>query len=170
MDVGPNRVHAKRAHRQPVTDENATMPQEAAAAGAQTERTRRLVADFFEARISGDRARLIELLADDVCWQVPACFADRAPPTGRDAIATQLAGRGAGVYDPATFEITPRCIIADGDTAAARHRLTAMTLAGVPYDNEYCWVFTCRDGRIARLEEYTDTLTLARAWGLVHAA
>jgi hypothetical protein len=146
------------------------MPQEAAAPGAQTERTRRLAADFLAARTAGDRARLIELLADDVCWQVPACFADRAPSTGRDAIATQLAARGAGVYDPATFEITARCVIADGETAVVRHRLTAMTLAGVPYDNEYCWVFTCRDGRIARLEEYTDTLTLARVWGLVPLA
>ena len=30
------------------------------------------------------------------------------------------------------------------------------------YDNEYCWVYQCRDGKIAKIEEYADTLKAAR--------
>ncbi len=42
---------------------------------------------------------------------------------------------------------------------------SATTLQGREYVNEYCWVYTCRDGKIARLEEYADTLYTARVFG-----
>jgi hypothetical protein len=34
---------------------------------------------------------------------------------------------------------------------------------GVPYNNEYCWVFTVREDKIARLDEYCDTLVIEEA-------
>lgn len=34
---------------------------------------------------------------------------------------------------------------------------------GVPYNNEYCWVFTVRGDKIARLDEYCDTLVIEEA-------
>lgn len=35
------------------------------------------------------------------------------------------------------------------------------------YDNEYAWVYTCRDGKIYRLDEFADTLRAGRAFGWV---
>jgi ketosteroid isomerase-like protein len=40
--------------------------------------------------------------------------------------------------------------------------LSAKTLDGESYENEYCWVYTCREGRIARIVEYVDTWKAAR--------
>lgn len=34
---------------------------------------------------------------------------------------------------------------------------------GVPYKNEYCWVITVRDGKIASLVEYCDTALIEAA-------
>jgi ketosteroid isomerase-like protein len=34
---------------------------------------------------------------------------------------------------------------------------------GVPYRNEYCWVFTVRGDKIARLDEYCDTVAIEEA-------
>jgi ketosteroid isomerase-like protein len=34
---------------------------------------------------------------------------------------------------------------------------------GVPYENEYAWLFTVRGDKIAALEEYCDTLTIEEA-------
>lgn len=34
---------------------------------------------------------------------------------------------------------------------------------GVPYQNEYCWVFTVRGDKIARLDEYCDTVAIEEA-------
>ena len=55
-----------------------------------------------------------------------------------------------------TFELTVHRKFVDGDTAVVRQAISARTKAGKQYDNEYCWIYTCRDGQIARIEEYVD--------------
>ena len=40
-----------------------------------------------------------------------------------------------------------------------------MTKDGNQYDNEYCWVYTCQDGQIAKMVEYVDTLHASRVFG-----
>jgi hypothetical protein len=37
---------------------------------------------------------------------------------------------------------------------------------GEHYVNDYCWVFTCRDGLIAQIRNFTDTLYADRLFGL----
>jgi hypothetical protein len=34
---------------------------------------------------------------------------------------------------------------------------------GVPYDQEYCWIITVKDGKIAHLREYCDTVMFETA-------
>jgi len=47
----------------------------------------------------------------------------------------------------------------------ALQQLNATTRKGATYENQYCWVYSCRDGRIARLDEYVDTLHAALVLG-----
>jgi ketosteroid isomerase-like protein len=56
-------------------------------------------------------------------------------------------------------------MIVDGDTAVVQQRLRATAKNGNVYDNQYCWVYGCRDGKIAHMEEYADTLLAARVLG-----
>jgi ketosteroid isomerase-like protein len=132
-----------------------------------TEQTRQLIEDYYAALTKGDKARLLELLAPDCVFQPPAS----APSTvvkGAEAIADAL-GRTLvrttfDVSQPVTLDVHRK--IVDGDFAVVQQRVRATAKAtGKPYDNEYCWVYHCKDGRIARMEEYADTLVAGRAFG-----
>ena len=82
---------------------------------------------------------------------------------GRDAVTRELGGETPKrIFDMKTFRLTIHRILADGDTAVVQHSISAKTRAGEQYDNEYCWVYHCRDGKIAKIEEYADTHKAAR--------
>ena len=90
------------------------------------------------------------------------------PFHGREATVAALGGGAIGkILDVATIERTVHRIVADGDTAVVLQGLAASTVQGGDYRNEYVWVYTCRDGKVARLDEFADTLYAARAFGWV---
>jgi ketosteroid isomerase-like protein len=131
----------------------------------QTEDTRKLIHAYYEALPSGDRARLASLLAEDVEWTPPET-APIEPIKGRDAVAQALGGDlPAQIFDMKTFRLDIHRILADGDIAIVQHSISAKTVGGAQYDNEYCWVYHCRDGVIAKIEEYADTLKASRVMG-----
>jgi ketosteroid isomerase-like protein len=66
-----------------------------------------------------------------------------------------------------TIKREVRSVIVDGDRAAVQQRVTATARNGNDYANEYCWVYTCRDGQVQLLEEYADTLYAGRVFGFV---
>jgi uncharacterized protein (TIGR02246 family) len=123
----------------------------------ETEATRSLVQQFLTARSAGDVDAMAALLADDAVWRLPQS-ATFGPFEGREAVAKALGGVSGSIFDPATVKRDVRKVIVDGDTAVVQQRLTATTQKGKEYANEYCWVYTCRDGKVALLEEYADTL------------
>src|SRR4051794_29905139 len=131
----------------------------------QTSETRTLVRAFLDARAAGDIERIAGLLAEDAVWQPPPS-AGFGPFTGRDDVARALAGGATGrLFDPTTVRREVHHLIVEDDVAVALQRLTATTRKGTAYENEYCWVFTCTDDRIARLDEFTDTLKAALTFG-----
>ena len=135
----------------------------------ETSETRRLIESYYEALRSGDRDRVSSLVADDCRW-VPPAGAPFEPIDGGPAVVEALTGgvirQMFDLSQPFALEV--RSMMADGDTAVVQQRLTATAKeTGQPYDNQYCWVYTCRDGRIAHMEEYADTLVAARTMGWV---
>jgi uncharacterized protein len=132
-----------------------------------TEATRKVVHRFLEARAANDAATLSELLTDDAEWRPPP-GAGIGPFQGRDNVVAALAGGVAGqLFDLSTMKRDVRKVVADGDTAAVQQKLTATTRSGAEYSNEYAWFYTCRDGKVALLEEYADTLRAARILGQI---
>jgi ketosteroid isomerase-like protein len=130
-----------------------------------TEATRTLVTKFLEARSSGDVEAIKGFLADDVVWTLPKS-ATFGPFEGRDKVAKALGGGvQAQLFDVSTMKREIRKMVVEGDTAMVQQRLTANTKEGGLYDNEYCWVYTCRDGKISQLTEYADTLNAAKMLG-----
>jgi ketosteroid isomerase-like protein len=132
-----------------------------------TETTRRIVEEYYAALGRGDRDRLLELLAPDCHWAPPAS-APIEPVTGAEGIADAL-GRTVvktmfDLKQPFALEI--RRMVVEGPVAVVQQRLTATAKAtGLPYDNQYCWIYEVRDGRIVDIEEYADTVVAARAMG-----
>ena len=127
-----------------------------------TEETRALIKTYYETLSTGKRDKLASLLTEDVIWNPPES-APIEPIKGRDAVTAELGGdTPRRIFDMKTFRLTVRRILADGDTAVVQHSISAKTREGEQYDNEYCWVYQCRDGKIAKIEEYVDTLKAAR--------
>jgi hypothetical protein len=133
----------------------------------QTEETRALIGRYLEARGANDAAGLDSMLTDDAEWHLPVS-AGAGPFVGREKVVEALTGGVSGkMFDLSTMKREPWKIIVDGDTAAVQQKLSATTLKGVEYINEYCWVYTCRDGKVARMVEYADTLHAGRVLGWV---
>ena len=141
-----------------------------------TEETRALIERYYNALTRGDREEIKSCLSDDVVWQLPATAGEvgtggsdaNGVVQGRDAVAEELGGRTIketfDISQPFNLEI--RSMIVDNGSAAVQQRLTATTRAmGQLYDNQYCWVYSCAEGQITRVEEYTDTLYAARTMG-----
>jgi ketosteroid isomerase-like protein len=133
----------------------------------ETEATRALVRQFLDARAANDAATMDTLLADDVVWQPPPSMGI-GPFSGRESVVKALSGGAIGkLLDVATMKREVSKLIVEGDTAVAIQRLTGRILKGGQYDNEYCWVYSCRDGKIARLDEYVDSFRAAKLFGIV---
>jgi uncharacterized protein (TIGR02246 family) len=131
----------------------------------ETEDTRRLIDDYYATLPTGDRTKLASLFTEDVEW-IPPESAPLSTIKGREAVTAELGGdTPKRIFDMRTFRVQVRKVVADGDTAVVQQTITAQTRDGKPYENEYCWVYTCRDGKIARLVEYADTRKAAQIFG-----
>ena len=132
-----------------------------------TEQTRATIEAFYDALKTGKRDAVAAFLTDDCVWAPPAA-APIPTLTGGAEVAAQLAGGVVKeMFDISKpFALEVRRVLADGDHAVVQQRLTATAKAtGKPYDNQYCWVYTVRDGKISHMEEYADTVVAARAMG-----
>jgi ketosteroid isomerase-like protein len=126
------------------------------------EKNVQVVKDFLAAIGSGDKQRVMALVAEDVEWIVP----------GKD---WPLAGthRGhAGLADvlkkaSEAIEMTypkPPEFVAQGDrvlvVGVATGKIKATNKA---FKDEWVFDITVRDGKLTRIQEYIDTQALARA-------
>jgi ketosteroid isomerase-like protein len=59
---------------------------------------------------------------------------------------------------PTGLSPTIHTVIAEGDSVVVEFEGNATLANGARYDNQYCMVFTLRDGRISRVNEYFCTL------------
>ena len=112
----------------------------------------------------GDIAALLDLLPDNVTWQLPEIegvpFAGKR--TGRSSVAEFFQGIEA---NQETLQFEPREFIAQGDKVIALgHYRWRVKSTGREYASDFAHVFTLRDGKIVGFQEYTDTASAARAY------
>lgn len=133
----------------------------------ETEATRALVRRFLDARSANDAAGIDAVLADDAEWAPPPSMG-LGPFKGRETVVKALTGGAIGkIFDLSTLKRDVHKLIVEGDTAVALQRLTATTVKGVAYENDYCWVYTCANGKIVKLDEYVDSFKAAKLFGMV---
>ena len=69
---------------------------------------------------------------------------------------------------PTGLGLTIDTVLADGDRVVIEAVGHAVTGDGKPYENQYCFVMTLRDGKITRINEYLcSALAEAVLWPLV---
>jgi ketosteroid isomerase-like protein len=121
-----------------------------------------IVKDFFAAIGSGDKKALLALVAEDFEWIVP----------GKDwPLAGTHRGHGglAAIVQKASEELetkypTPPEFVASGDRVFMIGVATGTIKAtGKPFQDDWVFDITIRNGKLTRIQEYIDTQALAQA-------
>jgi ketosteroid isomerase-like protein len=120
-----------------------------------TEESRRIVLEFLAAQGKGDADAIRRLASEDLRWEPPGSVLP--PVEGREAVLEAMARAGAESFDLATLEVDVHKIVAEGDTVAIIQSMRCKTLKGRDYSNLYCWVYTCADGKLVRMQEFADS-------------
>lgn len=120
-----------------------------------TEESRATVLAFLQAQGKGDIEAMRSATAEDLCWEPPDSI--MPPVTGREAVLEAMGKAGAEYFDLATMKVDVHAILAEGDRVVLIQSMRCKTAKGRDYSNRYCWVYTCADGKVSRIQEFTDS-------------
>lgn len=122
---------------------------------------RAVLTTYLDALVAGDLEAIAASFAEDATWKVHGTLPLSGVRRGRSEIMRFLVDAGS-LYEEGTQQFTFDNITAEGDTAVLEWHVTGVASAtGLPYDNEYCGVFVVRNGKIAEVREYLDSLHVA---------
>jgi ketosteroid isomerase-like protein len=117
-----------------------------------------LVRGIWEAFARGDMKKVFAAMLEDVTWKLPQGGQVR----GKQSIL-HLARASADKLKGYQTEI--RRVHCDGDVVILEMTNRATTPAGMPYANDYCFIFDLEGGKIRAITEYTDQLAVKEAVG-----
>ncbi len=124
-----------------------------------------LLQRYVAALQSGDTDAVGAFFAEDATWTLHAGDLPMSGTwEGRDQIMDGFFGTAMANYEPGSVEIEVTAMIAEQDRVALQWTSRARTRDGRPYENGCIGVFTLRDGAIASVREYMDTLYAATAF------
>ncbi len=127
-----------------------------------TAASKALVLDYYRSLGKGDQSALSKIVADDFEWVPPQSAPLKGPFRGRDNVLTAMFEAGKRFFRMDTAKTETLKIVAEGDTVVVRQRMSCTAVNGRPYQNDYVWIFTCKNGQITRMEEHTDSLYFQR--------
>lgn len=121
----------------------------------QLEANKQTVKDFMVAFGSGDIDDTMDRMTDDATWWVAGTIQLSGTYTKEEFRA--LLG---GVVDTCKgpIQLTPKAFTAEGDRVAVETESYVETNTGKVYNNQYHFLFTVRDGKVAGVKEYLDTM------------
>lgn len=107
----------------------------------------------------------LDMMTDDATWWIngkPHLFAGSGTRT-----KAEMAVIWPGLYASLDggLQMNVLDMIGEGDRMAAEIRSHAVTRTGQVYENDDHMLFTLRDGKIARVKEYTDLMHAAEIFG-----
>jgi uncharacterized protein len=107
---------------------------------------------------AGDEAAIRDAFAEDATWRLDGELPISGTWEGREAILGDFLATAMSFYEPGSVRLEITSLIADGERVAMEWTSRARNTRGEPYENHCIGVFTVRDGRIASVHEYMDTL------------
>jgi ketosteroid isomerase-like protein len=113
---------------------------------------------------NGDIPGLLEMYQDDAQWIEPESelIPFSGKHTGKAGIAQFFQELDQAVQP---LQFTPKEFIAEGDKVIVLGEASWLVKnTGRTYDNTWVHVFTLRDGKVARFEDYHDTAASERAF------
>lgn len=128
------------------------------------EQNKEVVRQFLAKFASGDADGLVDSLTDDATWWIGGKPGELPQAGTKDKVTMGAVLRGIGAKIPGGIDMRIRGMIGEGDKVAAEVEAYGEIVNGRIYNNEYHFLFTVRDGRIAAVKEYNDTLHLKSAF------
>ena len=127
-----------------------------------TQENVQIVKDFFAAVGSGDKPRLLSLVAEDIEWIIPGeDWPLAGTHRGHAGLAEVL--RKASVEVETTYPEPPE-FLAQGDrvlvVGVATGKIKATNRA---FRDDWVFAITVQNGKVTKIREYIDTQALARA-------
>jgi ketosteroid isomerase-like protein len=126
----------------------------------------KVVQDAYAAFGRGDIDALLAYMTEDVQWQGVIGTSARVPFSGERKGKTQVAQffqQVAAAEDFQQFE--PREFVAQGEKVVAIGHYEAVTKpTGKSFASDFVMVFTLRDGKVARFQEFTDSAGINAAF------
>ncbi len=116
-----------------------------------------LVARFFETFSSGNVPALLDMMQDDATWWVSGSVDGFSGTYGKEAFGALLAGV-KDAYRSGPLRITPKGMIAENGKVAVEAESYGELMNGRIYNSQYHFLIETRDGKIASVKEYMDTL------------
>lgn len=124
----------------------------------------KIVQEVYAAFLRGDIQGVLELMTDDVEWVIPGpvgILPAAGTYKGKDGVVKFFAvlneSEQVEVFEPKEF-------IAQADKVVATVNYRGRPMAtNIPVEDELVHIFTLRDGKIARLREYFDTVRFVEA-------
>ena len=125
----------------------------------------RVVQDAYAAFGRGDLQGILDNLADDIVWTGVYGAAEHVPTSGnrrgKEAVATFFA-QVAEHIKFSRFE--PREFIATGDKVVALGHYTATPPANTGFDSDFAMVFTLKNGKVTRFQEFCNSAAINAAY------
>lgn len=120
-----------------------------------------IVKDFFAAIGSGDKQRLLSLVAKDIEWIIPGKDWPLAGTRHGYAGLTDLLETASKSIETST---ETREFVAQGDRVLVVGVATGKIKAtNKTFEDDWVFAITVRDGKLTKIREYIDTQALARA-------
>jgi ketosteroid isomerase-like protein len=125
---------------------------------------KQLLQHIFDELSRGNSRPFVEAMADDVVWTVMGRTPWSGSYHGKAKVLRDLLGQlGARLAD--RYKASAQRIIAEGPYVVVQAQGEAVTKAGAPYNNEYCFIYRVEDGVIKEVTEYLDTELVTAALG-----
>jgi ketosteroid isomerase-like protein len=126
-----------------------------------TQENVQIVKDFFAAMGSGDKQGLLAISAEDLEWIIPGEW-PLAGTHRRHEGLTDLLQKASEMVETSYPE--PPEFIAQGDRVLVVGFATGKLKAtNRTFEDNWVFAITVRNGKVAKIREYIDTLALARA-------
>jgi hypothetical protein len=124
-----------------------------------------LIEAMYAAFARGDLDGVIAAMHPDIAWHEAehSLWHEPGGYHGPADVLSNVFGRIPEQF--ADFRVVPQGFHDAGDTVIVEGRYQATTPTGEKLDAQVCHVWTIRDGKVGRFDQYTDTLQLAQVVG-----
>jgi hypothetical protein len=118
--------------------------------------SKEVVTRFMETFGTGDLDAVMDSMTDDATWWIGGTIPGLSGTHDKTALRGVLDGIGASCTGP--IRLTPHAFATEGDRVAVETESYAELKNGRVYNNHYHFVFIVRDGKVAQVKEYLDTM------------